>query len=456
MPVGPSRLRDFFERGIMPASHRHLPFLFSRIRGLAVLDPMPSECSLLSNVSPWVLSSFFPLIAQIFPLRASKGRHERAGMPMLKRAIFVSVLCAGSPCLWAGDAGTTGANFLKLGIGPRAIAMGEAQVGLADDVYASYWNPAGLAGLRGQEAGFVQTRYVESIRESFAAYAYPTQAQGTFGVSMTYLGVGTFQGYDAVGTPTSQVGANDASIGLTYARNLYRDNRLGTRLSAGVTGKWIQERLDTVSARTNAADAGLVFAPGIRWGSFWSGWRAGLAVRNLGAPIRFDQDSFALPQTLAGGISYAGQWREESFTLALDGNHPNDGPNNLGAGLELSTLETFVLRAGYTSQGDLGNGLRFGAGVRFKVVQVDYAYAGLGPFGGVHRFGLTLRMGERQVDHTAEAQRIFERGMRKYKRKRFEEALVDFDKALKIDPALPRAAEMAKKTYQQIKTALPE
>ena len=34
---------------------------------------------------------------------------------------------------WASSAGTTSADFLNLGIGPRAVAMGEAQVGLADD-----------------------------------------------------------------------------------------------------------------------------------------------------------------------------------------------------------------------------------------------------------------------------------------------------------------------------------
>jgi len=53
----------------------------------------------------------------------------------------------------AADPGTTSANFLKLGIGPRAVAMGEAQVGLANDVYATYWNPAGLAQLQNREAG---------------------------------------------------------------------------------------------------------------------------------------------------------------------------------------------------------------------------------------------------------------------------------------------------------------
>src|SRR5471030_456263 len=90
----------------------------------------------------------------------------------------------------AADTGTTAANFLKLGIGPRAIAMGNAQVGLADDVYATYWNPAGLARLESFEAGFVQNQYLENITEQYLAFAYPNPKIGTLAGSLTYLNTG--------------------------------------------------------------------------------------------------------------------------------------------------------------------------------------------------------------------------------------------------------------------------
>ena len=41
--------------------------------------------------------------------------------------------------------GTTAAQFLKIGIGPRAIAMGSAFTATANDLTAIYWNPAGLS-----------------------------------------------------------------------------------------------------------------------------------------------------------------------------------------------------------------------------------------------------------------------------------------------------------------------
>src|SRR5689334_20942107 len=125
----------------------------------------------------------------------------------------------------ASDAGTTAANFLKLGIGPRAIAMGEAQVGLADDVYATYWNPAGLATLKVPEAGFVQNQYVEDISEQYLSYADPRSPLGTLAGSFTFLNVGKFQGYDAVGQPMGSVGANDLSFALSQASTYFGDKR---------------------------------------------------------------------------------------------------------------------------------------------------------------------------------------------------------------------------------------
>lgn len=48
-----------------------------------------------------------------------------------------------------GGPGTTGAVELKIPVGPRAIAMGEAFVAVANDANAIYWNPAGLMQLGG-------------------------------------------------------------------------------------------------------------------------------------------------------------------------------------------------------------------------------------------------------------------------------------------------------------------
>ena len=84
------------------------------------------------------------------------------------------------------------------------------------------------------------------------------------------------------------------------------------------------------------------------------------------------------------------------------------------------------------------------------------ARLGAGGFGAAHRIGLTLRFGKMPEDPQYVAQRWYEKGLKDYQRKRFTEALVEFNKALEIDPSHPDALKMMKKTYEEIKTLVPE
>jgi len=333
--------------------------------------------------------------------------------------------------------------------------MGEAQVGLADDVYSTYWNPAGMAQLRSQELGAVYTKYLESINEQYLAYAYPTQGKGTFGASLTYLSVGSIQGTDAQDTQTSSVDSNDLALGLSYSRYLHYDPRTGAGIAAGITGKVIRESLASVSGKAYAVDAGLLFTPGLAWGETLQGLKGGLAVKNLGTSLKFDQESFPLPRVLTAGASYTGHFLGEAMTVALDARQPNDSQRSIGVGMELLTLGIFAARVGYTSAGDLGNGLRVGAGLRFRTIQVDYAYAAQGDFGAVQRIGITFKFAPLERNNLVAAQTWYQRGVRSYKSRRYTQALVEFNKALELDPTHPQALEMMKKTYEKIRLLVP-
>ena len=63
--------------------------------------------------------------------------------------LFLTTLPAGAQNVPGGrtitKVGTTSAQFLKIGVGAKAIAMGGTFVAQANDLSALYWNPAGLA-----------------------------------------------------------------------------------------------------------------------------------------------------------------------------------------------------------------------------------------------------------------------------------------------------------------------
>ena len=58
-----------------------------------------------------------------------------------------------------------GAIFLLISPGARAGGMGEAQVAVANDVYASYWNPAGLAFLEGSEMAIMHVNWLPNLAD---------------------------------------------------------------------------------------------------------------------------------------------------------------------------------------------------------------------------------------------------------------------------------------------------
>ena len=59
--------------------------------------------------------------------------------------------------------GTIGGQFLKIGIGARAVAMGSAFVSVADDATAVYWNPAGIARIQKSVLSINHTTWLADI-----------------------------------------------------------------------------------------------------------------------------------------------------------------------------------------------------------------------------------------------------------------------------------------------------
>ena len=86
-----------------------------------------------------------------------------------------------------------GLYFLKLGIGARACAMGEAFTAIADDGSASYWNPAGLTQLDRKEIVALHVNLFADTTYDFLSYVHPTPKLGVFGVNLTRLYSGGFE-----------------------------------------------------------------------------------------------------------------------------------------------------------------------------------------------------------------------------------------------------------------------
>ena len=138
--------------------------------------------------------------------------------------VFLSIFLVSTPAYSQSEAG---AIFLLIAPGARAGGMGEAQVAVANDAYASYWNPAGLGFLKGTELALMHVNWLPGLADDlyydFFAFrkSYPTL--GTIGGHIIFLNLGeqvrTSETGEELGTFTSYMSAFSMSYSALISRN---------------------------------------------------------------------------------------------------------------------------------------------------------------------------------------------------------------------------------------------
>ena len=126
-------------------------------------------------------------------------------------------------------------EFLTIGVGGRAHAMGSAVVATQQDIFATAWNPAGLAGLdadRGLEVGAMHAEWFGGIGNyDFLGFSLPlSNATQRIGISLIRFGIdqipNTLSLYEADGTINfdrlREFSAADYAFLGTYARTFDR------------------------------------------------------------------------------------------------------------------------------------------------------------------------------------------------------------------------------------------
>jgi hypothetical protein len=367
-------------------------------------------------------------------------------LKILKSILITSICVSFSGFVthtYGSDPGTTGANFLKIGIGPRAAGMGEAQAAICNGVTSVFWNPAGLARTESQEASFVYSLWFEGIKLQYFGYAYPHPTLGTFAGSINYLSMDKIQGYRADGVKTGEVGAYDLLGVLSYGRKL----RHG--IDVGINLKLIQQKLEEESSFAFGIDIGVIGPLG-RWFKVkeLEELTCGINLQNLGSKVKFQKEEGSLPLNLKFGVGIKKEVLGDPLTVAIDGNLCNDRDFYGSLGIEYWVRDLIGLRVGYKSGEDLGNGLSFGGGIKVNIFQLDYALVHCGELGYTHRIGIVTRFGKEAKAILTE--KAFKRGMEYYNDGKYPEAILEFNKVLGLNPEDERALEMMRRANDKL------
>ena len=338
----------------------------------------------------------------------------------MKKTVFVSLLLLSVTCAFSqGEIRKYTNDFLNIGVGARGLGMGNAQVASTEDVYSGYYNPAGLANIPNTfQVGLMHSEYFAGIAKyDYGSFAVPMQDhKRVLGFSFFRFGVddipNTLFLYGPDGTPDyskiSSFSTADYAFMLHYAQKF--DKVPG--LTAGGTVKIIYRSLGPFGSATGfGVDLGLQYRH--------KGWRAGVMLRDI--TTTFDawsftltdaqkqvllQDSNALPKnsteyaapTIVIGGAYEVNVKNKFFLLPeVNMILTTDGKRNVlvpgkpismdfNFGLEMNYARIGYIRVGVSNiqQYYAENGKRnysvspsIGAGVRIKVIAIDYTLTNL-------------------------------------------------------------------------------
>ena len=356
--------------------------------------------------------------------------------------IFSVILVTSLICILAGNGysqefakvGTAGAQFLKIGVGGRGTAMGEAYDAVCNDASSMFWNPAGLAFVKKNSALFNHANWLADIKYEAGAFAHNLGVAGVVGVHFAYLTSGdieetTVEMQEGTGNFFS---ATNLAFGVSYAR------MLTDRFSIGGNIKYVEEKLADEKAMAWGVDVGILYYTGFK------SMRLGMSIRNFGPELQFsgtyrDYDNgnwvmdsntglpqekeylpYHMPMTFKISLAYDLLENEDTFmTVAADLAHPNDNVEKLNIGTELTLMKVLAVRIGYTGlvgimkredkeTENVGTAdevtynihnytqnLAAGVGLMLGLPGVgdfnlDYSYADFGVLDWVHRMSVTI------------------------------------------------------------------
>ena len=327
--------------------------------------------------------------------------------------------------------GEAGAYELLLNPFARSAGLASMTTANVAGAEALRINVAGLGRVSGTEVTISNMQYLTGtdINMNALGIAAPIGNGQTFGLTLAALSFGDIQ-QTTVNSPEgtgSSFSPTFFHIGVGYSKTFEQ------RISVGAALRFISESIFNASATGFAIDAGVQYVSGPA-----DEFKLGISLRNVGLGMRFSGDGIAeqFPEPIANDYQLTANQRVADFELPFQLNIGTsydidlgvDSTNqitivanyssnafsrdNLGAGLEYSFQDLFMIRGGYNWEvgvspdddlAPLMQGLAVGASAAIPVskyrdngtrraIIVDYAYRPTNIYDGNHNVSLRLSL----------------------------------------------------------------
>lgn len=279
--------------------------------------------------------------------------------------------------------GASSAQFLKIGVSPKATGMGNSYIALTRGPEAVYYNPAAITNIDGIGVTATHSEWFAGVNHDFVAIASDFGILGAAGLSMTSFSTDAMK----VRTPLQPEGTGETFnvsqylIGFTYAR------RLTNHVSFGGNIKYMN-----ISLYKDFTQAAFATDISILYTTQFRGFCFGMKLANFGSSLNFVNEEYPLPQSFAFGMKInAIETQNQILTTSLTAEKPNDVRTLIRGGLQWNLSNMFSLRSGYNFNHDTAT-FSVGGGLKLNIgnnnVGIDYSYTNYSELGGVNRIGI--------------------------------------------------------------------
>ena len=300
--------------------------------------------------------------------------------------VVIALLVTYLPSFAEGGGGATAANFLLVGNGGRAVAMGGAARALVNDASALYWNPAQLTAIE-KRSFYLANRFGHvDMNQGYFGAATPLSPgwipPGVASISGTYFGAGDMVGRDVEAAETGDFSASDIMINTGYGTTLKEALNVG--LSAGAIFDKIDDSKENAFLVSMGLSGGLSDIVSLlgKPNTLPETIDLALVIGNIGSSLGSDG--------LPGLFSIGASWQRRELFVEADITKVSKGSMDMALGAEY-LYNRFALRGGYNTFADAGNGLSLGVGIFVREFTIDYVYVPMGDLGSNNYLGVALR-----------------------------------------------------------------
>ncbi|NLI15092.1 MAG: hypothetical protein GX409_02275 [candidate division Zixibacteria bacterium] len=240
-------------------------------------------------------------------------------------------------------AGESEYPLFKLGAGGRAIGMGAASTGSADDASAVFWNPASLSQIHGTFSLVTSNRFHfqdSKFMELFASYS--DIKYGAFGFGFLSNQIDDIPNYDADLNFLGNFDSYQRAFILAYSYNL-------APVNVGLSFTGVQAGMSPVAGDIDGH--GLAFSFGLMT-RVSKNFRIGSVIKP-GYSIKYDDSKDEIPGNARLGVEFGMKTglasSDDSLRITMDFDQSNQLPLKINFGLQISLLNTFALRCGVNS-----------------------------------------------------------------------------------------------------------